>query len=33
MKAGTILAKAAEIVEGSRQQTHGEKERNFDEGE
>lgn len=30
MKAGTILTKAAEIVEGSRQQTHGQKERSFE---
>lgn len=30
MKAGEIASKAAEIVEGSRQQTHGEKERSFE---
>jgi hypothetical protein len=30
MKAGEIASKAAEIVEGSRQQTHGQKERSFE---
>jgi hypothetical protein len=29
MKAATILNQAAQIVEGSRQQTHGHKERSF----
>lgn len=30
MKAGEILTEAAKIVEGSRQQTHGDKERSFE---